>query len=167
MLNIKLKPFRCKVNVEGSPRVTVQTVNPLKPPCETRRLTTCRDTLDEEKWKRNERTQRGHRRGEMTDLEVKCHGMEANTAVGIVDNQVLERSPFNWLVNKRKRKKGTFPTKRWQVSHCETPSDHIRGSSQRPNANKEVERVKIPPTFPRLNSLQREVYPSPQEAPPE
>lgn len=62
----------------------------------------------------------------MTDEEVKCHDMEANTAVGIVDDQVLERSPFNWLVNKRKkkkkRKKGTFPTKRWQVSHCETPS---------------------------------------------
>lgn len=47
--------------------------------------------------------------GKMTDVEVKCHDMEANTAVRIVDNQVLKRSPFNWVVNKRKRKKVFFP----------------------------------------------------------
>lgn len=65
--------------------------------------------MEEEKWKRNEGTQRGHEQGEMTDVEVKCHDTEANTAVRIVDNQVLKRSPFNWVVNKRKRKKVFLP----------------------------------------------------------
>lgn len=65
--------------------------------------------MEEEKWKRKEGTQHGHKRGKMTDVEVKCHDMAANTAVRIVDNQVLKRSPFNWVVNNRKRKKVFFP----------------------------------------------------------
>lgn len=39
----------------------------------------------------------------MTDVEVKCHDMEANSAVRNVYKQVLKRSPFKWLVNRRKK----------------------------------------------------------------
>lgn len=45
----------------------------------------------------------------MTDVAVKCHDMEANMALMIVDNQDLERSRFNWVVNKRKKKRVFFP----------------------------------------------------------
>lgn len=43
--------------------------------------------------------------GKMTDVEVKCHDMEANMAVRIVYKEDLKRSQFNWVVNRRKRKR--------------------------------------------------------------
>lgn len=43
--------------------------------------------------------------GKMTDVEVKCHDMEANMAVRIVYKENLKRSPLNWLVNRRRRKR--------------------------------------------------------------
>lgn len=59
------------------------------------------------------------RKKKMTDVEVKCHDMEANSAVRNVYKQVLKRSPFKWLVNRGKKQVFFFffPKHCWQLSH--------------------------------------------------
>lgn len=101
--------------------------------------------------------------GEMTDVEVKCHDMEANTAVRIVDNQVLKRSPFNWVVNKRKRKKQFFPPNAGRLAVARRLQTIYVAACK--GQKQKMEKVKIPPTFPRLKSLQSKVNRASENSP--
>lgn len=65
----------------------------------------------------------------MTDVEVKCHGMEANMAVRIVYKVDLKGQHLTALSI---REKGTFPNECWQLSHYQTLSSDTCGSLQRP-----------------------------------